>query len=126
MNLREETRTEDPNRAAMMRFWAATESGDEETLVSLVHPDIVMEWPQSGERFTGVENALGALRAQEQKPEVAGELRTHLLRPCESRLRESMDEQDRLGVGRTGLLDVQLQAAAAGNRMGRHAAPPST
>jgi ketosteroid isomerase-like protein len=73
MDLREETRTEDVNRETMMRFWAATESGDEAALIALVHPDVVMEWPQSGERFTGVDNALGALRAQEQKPEIAGE-----------------------------------------------------
>ncbi len=73
MDLKESTRTEDVNRETMERFWAAAESGDLDTLTSLVAPDIVMEWPQSGERFTGIDNALGALRAQDQKPEPAGE-----------------------------------------------------
>jgi ketosteroid isomerase-like protein len=63
----------DENRETMERFWAAAESGDVDTLAALAHPDIVMEWPQFGERFTGVDNALGALRAQEQSPEPAGE-----------------------------------------------------
>jgi ketosteroid isomerase-like protein len=69
----QETRTEDANRATMERFWAAAESGDVDTLSALAHPEIVMEWPQSGERFTGRDNALGALRVQQEKPEVAGE-----------------------------------------------------
>jgi ketosteroid isomerase-like protein len=64
---------DEPNRQTMMRFWEAAEARDLETLASLAHPDIVMEWPQSGERFVGRENALGALGAQEEKPEVAGE-----------------------------------------------------
>lgn len=61
------------NRATMMRFWEAAETRDLDVLASLVHPQVVMEWPQSGERFTGVKNALGALRSQEEKPEIAGE-----------------------------------------------------
>ena len=64
---------DDANRQVMERFWAAAEAGDLEALSSLAHPDIVMEWPQSGERFRGRENALGALQAQEQKPQPAGE-----------------------------------------------------
>lgn len=67
------TTAEDANRATMMRFWEATESGNLESAAELVHPDITMEWPQSGERFSGLENALGALRATEVKPEMAGE-----------------------------------------------------
>lgn len=63
----------DVNRQTMMRFWEAAERGELEALAPLVHPDVVMEWPQSGERFTGRDNALGALRAQEVKPEPAGE-----------------------------------------------------
>ena len=31
-----------------------------------------MEWPQSGERFRGRENVLGAMGAVEVKPQVAG------------------------------------------------------
>jgi hypothetical protein len=42
---------------------------------ALVHEDVTMEWPQSGERFRGVDNAAGALAATEVKPEVAGEPR---------------------------------------------------
>jgi ketosteroid isomerase-like protein len=64
---------DDPNRSAMMRFWEAAESGDLDLLRSLAAPDIVMEWPQSGERFSGIANALGALQAQQEKPEPAGE-----------------------------------------------------
>ena len=64
---------DDPNRSAMMRFWEAAESRDLDLLASLADPDIVMEWPQSGERFSGIANALGALQAQEEKPEPAGE-----------------------------------------------------
>ncbi len=67
------TTAEDANRATMMRFWEATESGNLESAAELVHPDITMEWPQSGERFSGLENALGALRAAEETPEFAGE-----------------------------------------------------
>ena len=44
-------------------------------MAALAHDDIVMEWPQSGERFRGKENALAALRAQTVKPEFAGEPR---------------------------------------------------
>jgi ketosteroid isomerase-like protein len=61
------------NRATMTRFWAAAEARDIDMLASLTHPDLVMEWPQSGERFSGRDNALGAMQAQEEKPEVAGE-----------------------------------------------------
>jgi hypothetical protein len=64
---------EDANRELMERFWAAGEARDLETLGSLVHPEVVMEWPQSGERFVGRKNALGALSVQEVKPEPAGE-----------------------------------------------------
>ena len=73
MDVQEGTGTEDANRAAMMRFWEATESGNLESAAELVHPDITMEWPQSGERFSGLDNALGALRATEVRPEMAGE-----------------------------------------------------
>jgi ketosteroid isomerase-like protein len=64
---------QDANRRLMERFWEAAEARDLETLASLVHPEVAMEWPQSGERFQGRENALGALNVQEVKPEPAGE-----------------------------------------------------
>lgn len=73
VDVQEGSATEDANRVAMMRFWEATETRDVAALTALAHPDIVMEWPQSGERFTGIDNALGALRAQEVTPEMAGE-----------------------------------------------------
>jgi hypothetical protein len=38
----------------------------------MVDDDMVMEWPQSGERFRGRENVLGAMAAVEVKPEFAG------------------------------------------------------
>ena len=34
-----------------------------------------MEWPQSGERFSGRDNAFGAMRAQRDKPDIAGQPR---------------------------------------------------
>lgn len=67
--------TTDRNRQLMMEFWEAAERRDVEVLSRLVRPDVVMSWPQSGERFTGLQNALGALQAQEEPPEVAGEPR---------------------------------------------------
>ena len=66
---------EESNEAVIGRFLEAVEIGDVDTLASLAHDDIYMEWPQSGERFRGKANALSALRAQETKPEPAGEPR---------------------------------------------------
>ena len=43
----------------LRRLLEATARGDISALTELVHPDISVEWPQSGERFTGRENALG-------------------------------------------------------------------
>ena len=62
-------------REVLERFLAAEERQDEEALKALVHEDVVMEWPQSGERFTGRDNALAAMAATEEKPELAGEPR---------------------------------------------------
>lgn len=53
----------------------AAERQDPEALRPLMHPDIVSSWPQSGERFIGPDNAIGAMTATETKPEVAGEPR---------------------------------------------------
>lgn len=66
------TEPDDPNRELVQRFFAATDQGDRETVAALSHPDIVMAWPQSGERFRGVDNVLGAMAATEIKPEVVG------------------------------------------------------
>ena len=63
------------NESVIGQFLEAAESGDVEGMASLAHDDLVMEWPQSAERFRGKENALAAMRAQETKPEFAGEPR---------------------------------------------------
>jgi hypothetical protein len=54
---------------------AAMDRGDRAALERLIHDDFVMEWPQSGERFRGRDNALAAVAAAEDKPEPAGEPR---------------------------------------------------
>lgn len=67
--------THDPdaaNRDLVERFFAASERGDLAALEPLVDADMVMEWPQSGERFRGRENVLGAMAAVETKPQFAG------------------------------------------------------
>lgn len=63
----------DRGREVMERFLAAAEEKDIDEMVSLVHDDLVMEWPQSGERFVGREKALAAFTATEEKPDIAGE-----------------------------------------------------
>ena len=60
------------NRDVVERFFAASERGDRDAIVELVHDDMVMTWPQSGERFRGRDNVLGAMAAVEVKPEFAG------------------------------------------------------
>ena len=57
------------------RFLGAVEKGDLEAIASFAHEDIEMTWPQSGERFKGRQNALGALTATEVNGEPAGEPR---------------------------------------------------
>jgi hypothetical protein len=54
---------------------AAMDRGDRAALERLIHDEFVMEWPQSGERFRGRDNALSAVAAAEVKPEPAGEPR---------------------------------------------------
>ena len=63
------------NRDVVERFFAASERGDAEVVASLVAGDMVMEWPQSGERFVGSANVLAAMGAVEVKPEFAGQPR---------------------------------------------------
>jgi hypothetical protein len=53
----------------------ATERKDPEALRPYIHPGLVAEWPQSGERFVGPDNAIGAMLANDEKPDVAGEPR---------------------------------------------------
>jgi ketosteroid isomerase-like protein len=63
------------NRAIVERFFAAQEQGDIATIVELTDDDMEMVWPQSGERFRGRDNVLGAMGAVEVRPEFAGEPR---------------------------------------------------
>jgi SnoaL-like protein len=63
---------DEPNRALVERFFAATERGDAPAIAALADEDMVMAWPQSGERFRGVANVLGAMAAVEVKPQFAG------------------------------------------------------
>ena len=65
--------TADSRPETIERFLAAVEQGDLAAMAELAHPDITMEWPQSGERFRGRENAIAAITATEEKPELAGE-----------------------------------------------------
>lgn len=63
---------DDTNQHSFEQLMAAIESGDFERAAAFVHHDVVMEWPQSGERFVGIQNALGAMSATEVKPEPLG------------------------------------------------------
>ena len=63
------------NRDLVERFFEASERGDVDALGALVDDDMVMEWPQSGERFRGRANVLGAMAAVEIKPQFAGQPR---------------------------------------------------
>ena len=63
----------DRGREVMEQFLAAADAKDLDGMVSLAHRDLVMEWPQSGERFVGRENALAAFTATEEKPDIVGE-----------------------------------------------------
>ncbi|HEY9390720.1 MAG TPA: nuclear transport factor 2 family protein [Mycobacteriales bacterium] len=50
------------NRAALERHWAASVAGDVEAEHEIYHDDVVVEYPQSGERIRGRDN-IQALRA---------------------------------------------------------------
>lgn len=63
------------NRDVVERFFAASERGETDVVAALVDDDMVMDWPQSGERFVGRANVLAAMAAVEVKPEFAGQPR---------------------------------------------------
>ena len=65
------------NRDVVERFFEASERGDGDVVAALVHDEMVMEWPQSGERFVGRANVLAAMGAVEVKPEFAGRATPH-------------------------------------------------
>ena len=50
-------------RALVERFFEASEAGDREVLAALVDDDMIMDWPQSGERFRGRDDVLAAMAA---------------------------------------------------------------
>ncbi len=50
------------NRAVAEAFWAAVGAGDLDAAAGHLHPDFVQEWPQSGERIVGADNALAVDR----------------------------------------------------------------
>jgi len=60
------------NREVVEAFFAASERGDTAALAAMIDEQMVMEWPQSGERFRGRENVLGAMAAVDVKPQFAG------------------------------------------------------
>ena len=66
---------EQASRSVVMEFLTATQVGDVETMTRLAAEDFVMFWPQSGERFSGRDKAIGAMVAQRDRPEMAGESR---------------------------------------------------
>jgi predicted PhzF superfamily epimerase YddE/YHI9 len=63
------------NRDVVERFFAATERGDIDLVATLADEQMVMEWPQSGERFAGRANVIAAMAAVEVKPEMVGQPR---------------------------------------------------
>ena len=71
----EDAGSDQANRDVVERFFAASERGDADAVAALVHPEMVMTWPQSGERFVGSANVLAAMAAVEVKPEFAGQPR---------------------------------------------------
>ena len=60
------------NRELVEAFFAASERGDGAAVAAMIDDQMVMEWPQSGERFRGRENVLGAMAAVDVKPQFAG------------------------------------------------------
>ena len=66
---------EQPISSLAGQFLEAVEASDFETVGRLLHDEFVMEWPQSGERFRGRDNAIAAMRAQTTKPQRAAEPR---------------------------------------------------
>ena len=71
----ESSNTTADGRAVLEQFFAAIEGGDIDAARSLLHEDLVMEWPQSGERFRGPDNAIAAMAATETKPDPVDEPR---------------------------------------------------
>jgi ketosteroid isomerase-like protein len=60
--------SESSNRALVRRMQEAIGAGDYEKLRALVHPDVVQEMPQSGERVVGVDNLIATLANRPGRP----------------------------------------------------------
>jgi hypothetical protein len=54
--------TEGARRTAIDRLFIALAEDDHEQVAELVVPDLVISWPQSGERISGVEGCLNVFR----------------------------------------------------------------
>jgi ketosteroid isomerase-like protein len=67
-----ETELDRTNRELVEGFFAASERGDMDTLATMIDDQMVMIWPQSGERFRGRDNVLAAMAGVEVKPQFAG------------------------------------------------------
>jgi ketosteroid isomerase-like protein len=50
--------SEEDIRQAAEAVWRALAAGDWDGAAAYLHPDFVQEWPQSGERIVGADNAL--------------------------------------------------------------------
>ena len=50
------------NRRVVERFWSAFQEGDLDTYEEIMHPDVVVTYPQSGEVIRGRENLMAILR----------------------------------------------------------------
>ncbi len=46
----------------VQRFWAAIAARDWASMADLLHPDVVVEWPASGERIVGRDNVVAVNR----------------------------------------------------------------
>ncbi len=67
--------SDESGEAVIRRYLAAAEGGDFGVIGEFAHDDLLMEWPQSGERFRGRDNVAAAVRAQTTKPVPNGEAR---------------------------------------------------
>jgi ketosteroid isomerase-like protein len=64
----EAAENEPRNRALVRHMQEAIAAGDYEMLRELVHPDVVQEMPQSGERVVGVDNLIATLVNRPGRP----------------------------------------------------------
>jgi ketosteroid isomerase-like protein len=58
------------NREAIDRFFKALNARNFDEIAELANPDVVQEWPQSGERINGLENVRAVLENYPDLPRV--------------------------------------------------------